>query len=537
MIESQVFDKAAVAAPHTAAADAGRDILAAGGNAIEAMIAMAATVAVVYPHMNAIGGDGFWLIRTPGGRVHYIEAAGPAGSRATRRHYEQLGYHRIPPRGPHAAVTVPGTIGGWILAREMAQAIGGRLPLPDLLHQAIKLAGEGYAQSPSEERTRPFEFDALKAAPGFADAFLVEGAIPKAGTRRRAPKLAATLEQLAHVGLDDFYRGDIGRELAADMERIGAMPTRDDLATYRARWRDPLSLRLADGDGIRSGARTHFNAPPPTQGIASLIILGIFAKLGPVRRESFEHVHGLIEASKRALAIRDAIVTDFERLRHVPADFLTPRALEREAAAIDMGRAAAGPAKPAAGDTVWMGAIDASGLAVSFIQSIYWEYGSGCVLPATGVLLQNRGFSFSLDPAAVNPLQPGRRPVHTLNPPLAAFDDGRVVSYGSMGGDGQPQFQAQVFTRLMMGDGVAAALDRPRFLYGKAWGTDTSALTVEPRYDDAILAALRRAGHELNVVAEPYADLLGHAGALVRRPDGRIEAGHDPRSDGGAAGL
>ena len=313
------------------------------------------------------------------------------------------------------------------------------------------------------------------------------------------------------------------------MERIGAMGTREDLAAYRAQWREPLSLRLT--------GRTHYNAPPPTQGLASLILLGIFDRLGPVKPESFEHIHGLVEASKRALAIRDRVCTDFDRLTYAPSDFLTPRALRREADMIDMTRAATPPIRPAHGDTVWMGAIDASGLAVSFIQSIYWEYGSGCVLPRTGVLLQNRGSSFSLDPAAVNPLQPGRRPVHTLNPPLAVFDDGRIVAYGAMGGDGQPQFQAQVFTRMLMGESVASALDRPRFLFGKSWGTDTSALSVEPRFDDSLLAALRRAGHDLAVTETPYSDHLGHAGALARRPDGRIEAGHDPRSDGGAAGI
>ena len=370
---------------------------------------------------------------------------------------------------------------------------------------------------------------ALKEAPGFAETFLVDGAIPKGGTTRRAPKLGATLEQLAHVGLDDFYRGDIGRELAADMDRIGAMGTRADLATYRAVWREPLSLSLP--------GRTLYNAPPPTQGLASLVLLGIFERLGVTKPESFEHIHGLVEASKRALAIRDRVCTDFDRLKHAPADFLTARALTREADLIDMTRAAVPPFKAANGDTIWMGAIDASGLAVSFIQSTYWEYGSGCVLPRTGVLLQNRGSAFSLDPAALNPLEPGRRPIHTLNPPLAVFDDGRVVSYGSMGGDGQPQYQAQVLTRVMMGDDVATALDRPRFLYGKAWATESSMLTVEPRFDDSLLTALRRAGHELKISDKPYNDLLGHAGMLIRSPSGRIGAGHDPRSDGGAAGV
>lgn len=529
MAEDQFFERAAVAAPHVAAAQTGRKILAEGGNAIEAMIAMAATIAIVYPHMNAIGGDGFWLIREPGGRVRYIEACGPAGARATPDHYRRLGADAIPPRGPDAAITVPGTIGGWMLAHDLARHAGGRLPLADLLHDAIRLATEGYAQSASEARTIPFAFDALKTAPGFADTFLVDGKIPAAGTLRRSPVLAATLDHLASAGLDDFYRGDVGRELAADMDKIGAGVTREDLVAYQACWREPLSLRLA--------GRTHYNAPPPTQGLASLALLGIFERLGVKQPESFAHIHGLIEASKRAIAIRDAVCTDFERLRVSPADFLTPHALEREAAAIDMSRAGRTTAAAGAGDTIWMGAMDAAGWTVSFIQSIFWEYGSGCVLPRTGVLLQNRGAAFSLDPSALNPLAPGRRPPHTLNPPLAVFDDGRVVAYGSQGGDGQPQFQAQVLSRLLFGDGIAAALDKPRFVFGKTWGDANTAVRLEPRFDDSLVSALKRAGHEVEIASLPYSDTFGHAGALVRRPKGRIEAGHDPRSDGGAAGL
>jgi gamma-glutamyltranspeptidase len=527
--ESQFFDKAACAAPHVAAAQAGRAVLAEGGNALEAMIAMAAVIAVVYPHMNSIGGDGFWVIREPGGRVRYIEAAGPAGARANRERYRQLGHDTIPPRGPLSAVTVPGTVGGWALAQEMSKHLGGRLPLADVLGDAVRWAREGTPVSPSEARTLPFENDALLQAPGYASTYLVDGKRPTAGTIRKFPALAATLAHLGSAGLDDFYRGDIGRELAADMDSIEAGATRADLEAYRAVWREPLSLRLQN--------HTIYNAPPPTQGLASLVLLGIFDRLGVTEPESFAHIHGLIEASKRALAIRDRVCTDFDQLRHRPDDFLTQEALAREAAMIDPKRAASIPVKAATGDTVWMGAIDASGLAVSFIQSIYWEYGSGCVMPRTGVLLQNRGISFSLDPNAVNPLTPGRRPTHTLNPALADLSDDRVACYGSMGGDGQPQFQAQVLTRLLFGDSVATAIDKPRYLFGKTWGTPLSSLRCEPRFDDGLISALRRAGHDVEVASEPYADTFGHAGALVRRKDGRIEAGHDPRSDGGAAGI
>jgi gamma-glutamyltranspeptidase/glutathione hydrolase len=529
MVETPVFSKAAVAAPHHLAAETGKALLGEGANAIEAMIGMAATIAVVYPHMNAIGGDGFWLIREPSGKVLYIEACGPAGSGATIERYRELGYDAIPARGPLAAVTVPGTIGGWQMAQEIAQAVGGKLPRTDLMHDAISLARDGYKQSKTEGVARPFEFAVLCEAPGFAETYLVDGKIPPAGTLRHNLKLADTLDHLALSGFEDFYRGDIGRELATDMEKLGIGITRSDLETYHAMRREPLQLKLP--------GRTHYNAPPPTQGLASLMILGIFDRLGIKEAESFAHIHALVEASKRALAIRDRVCTDFDALTVDPDAYLCLDAFEREVSKIDMKRAASLPLPPGAGDTIWMGAIDASGRAVSFIQSIYWEYGSGCVLPRTGVDLQNRGISFSLDPKAINPLTPGRRPFHTLNPALTVFDDGRVLSYGSMGGDGQPQFQAQVMTRILFGEGLAGAVEAPRFLFGKTWGNATTTLKLEPRFDSRLFEQLEKAGHEIEILSEPYASDVGHAGALMHFPNKRVEATHDPRSDGGAAGV
>lgn len=529
MIETETFQKAAVAAPHALAAATGRNILAQGGNAIEAMLGMAATIAVVYPHMNAIGGDAFWLIREPNGKVLYIEACGFAGEKATIAAYRAKGYDAIPPRGPDAAVTIPGTVGGYSLAHEIATAAGGKLPRADLLADAVKLARDGYPQSKTEAAAEPFEFEALSEAPGFAENFLVDGKIPAAGSLRRNAKLADTLEHLGRAGFGDFYRGDIGREIAADMDRLGIPSTRNDLESYRAELRQPLSLRLA--------GRTHYNSPPPTQGIAALFMLGLFERLGVAHAESFEHIHGLVETAKRGLALRERICTDFAHLPRDPSDYLTAETLAREAAMIDMRRAASMPVASAEGDTVWMGAIDAQGRVVSFIQSIYWEYGSGCVLPQTGILMQNRGFSFSLDPHALNPLEPGRRPFHTLTSPIAVFDDGRVMSYGSMGGDGQPQFQAQIFTRGLFGAPLAEAIDRPRFLYGKLWGAETPTLKLEPRFDETLVRRLKEAGHDIEFAVAPYSSRFGHAGGLMRYPDGRIEAAHDPRADGGAAGI
>lgn len=532
MPDTPVFPTAAVAAPHALAAETGRTILAEGGNAVEAMVAMAATIAVVYPHMNGLGGDGFWLVREPGGRVRAIEACGPAGSLATVKRYREKGYEAVPPRGPDATLTVAGAVDGWRVVLDYARSLGGKLPLPTLMADAIRHASQGYPVSESEARYTLKEWDALVRAPGFASTFLAEGKTPQAGALRRMPALAETLAHLAHVGLDDFYRGDVGREISADLERIGAPITRRDLEAYRARAVEPLAMRLRKA--------TVFNFPPPTQGIASLLMLGMFERLIVRHGDSAEHHHGLIEAAKRAYAIRDHVVTDPDRLLVDPATYLTPTVLEREAAAIDMTRAAPFPfPRSSEGDTIWMGAIDRTGLAVSYIQSIFWEFGSGCVLERTGVHWQNRGIAFSLDPQSRNVLEPGRKPYHTLNPALAAFDDGRVLAYGTMGGDGQPQIQAQIFTRYAeFGASLADAIDAPRWLLSRAWGAKEFTLKVEDRFDPSVLDALTKRGHPVQHLGKPYADALGHAGMLVKQPrDGRVEAVHDPRSDGGAAGL
>jgi gamma-glutamyltranspeptidase/glutathione hydrolase len=531
MSETPVFSTAAVAAPHMLAAETGQTILVAGGNAVEAMVAMAATIAVVYPHMNGLGGDGFWLVREPRGRIHALDASGPAGALATIDRYRDKEYDAIPPRGPDAALTVAGAVAGWALALELAKALGGQVPLELLLSDAIRLSRNGYAIGAAEGRNPLLEETALFAAPGFAEAFLVEGKLPEAGTVRRNLTLADTLDRLAHAGLADFYRGDVGREIAADLERIGSPITRKDLETYRARVVQPLSVRLSHS--------TVYNLPPPSQGLASLLILGMFERLNVSRAETPEHHHGLIEAAKRAFAIRDRVVSDPREVTHNLFDLLTPRVFERETARIEARRAAPYPPRPAEGDTIWMGCIDKDGLAVSYIQSVYWAFGSGCVLPATGIHWHNRGLGFSLDPKSRNPLEPGRKPFHTLNPGLAVFNDGRVLSYGTMGGEGQPQILGQIFTRYAdFGMSLADAVDAPRWLFGKSWGAPSATLKAEDRFDPSLLRALSSFGHPIQELGKPYADALGHAGMLVKHPrNGRVEAVHDPRSDGGSLGL
>jgi gamma-glutamyltranspeptidase/glutathione hydrolase len=527
--ESVKARRGVVAAPHRLAAEAGRDVIADGGNALEAAVAAAAAVVVAYPHMNHIGGDGFWVVREPSGRIHYIEASGYAGSLATRERYRELGFDKIPERGPHAALTVPGAVGGWIVALEIAKALGGRLPLSRLIEPAAKLARAGSPVSRSYAWRFTTDRGAKIDVPGFAEAFLVDGEPPKEGATLSTGRLADTFEQLARAKLDDFYRGDVGREIAGDLEKIGSPVTRADLERYRALVREPLSVPLKPG--------TAYNCPPPTPGIASLIILGIYDRLSVREAETFDHVHGIVEATKRAFRIRDRVVTDFDRLTEDPSDYLEPAALDREAAAIDRKRAAPWPHPPGKGDTVWIGAADASGLVVSYIQSLFHEFGSGCLLPRTGVLMQNRGCAFSLDAKAKNALEPGRRPPHTLTPALAVLKDGRVMGYGTMGGEGQPQTLAAFFTRhVYHGAGLFDAINRPRWILGRTWGTNITNLRIESRFPASLIEDLERAGHDIQVV-DPYTEVMGHAGAVTFSRDGMLEGAHDPRGDGGAAGV
>ncbi|APE31818.1 gamma-glutamyltransferase [Halomonas aestuarii] len=515
-------------APHHLAAEAGRDVLREGGNAVEAMVAAAATIAVAYPHMNAIGGDGFWLIHEPGKPPVAIDACGPAAGQATPAFY--AGHDAIPERGPRAALTMAGTVDGWREALEVASSWGEPLPLARLLGDAIHYAREGVAVSRSQQALTARHAPALSSSPGFAEAFLQDGEVPREGERLRQPRLAATLERLARAGLDDFYRGELADSMAADLAALGSPLCRQDFSDYRARRVTPLELALKDA--------TLYNLPAPTQGVASLMILGLFERLGVTEGESAAHLHGLIEATKRAFLLRDRHVTDPEHLDIDLQSLLEESALAQEAGEIRMDRALPWPHEPVPGDTIWMGAVDDQGRGVSFIQSIFWEFGSGVVLPETGVLWQNRGISFSLDERHLRALGPGRKPFHTLNPALARFRDGRTMVYGTMGGEGQPQTQAAVYSRYaLFGEPLQQAVSAPRWLLGRTWGESSTSLKLESRLAGPMADALRSVGHDVEVLDEAYSDTMGHAGAIVHHPDGLIEGAHDPRSDGGAAGC
>jgi gamma-glutamyltranspeptidase len=518
-----------VTSPHHLASEAGLRVLREGGNAIEATIAMAAMLAVVYPHMTSIGGDGFWLIAPSGQDPIGIDACGRAAAAATPEFYRAQGHaEKIPSRGPLAANTVAGTISGWGEALRVSASFGGKLPLSRLVEDAVWSAENGFAVTRSQQQLTAEKLPELKDAPNFTKTFLIDGALPREGQLMKFSALGATLKRIGKAGTSDFYRGELGREISADLQRCGSPLREADLAAHTVTRCAPLSVAI---NGVRL-----FNLPPPTQGLASLMILALFERLNVREAETFDHIHGLIEATKQAFLVRDRIIGHPETMVERAETYVERAKLDELAARIDRKRALPWPHQANPGDTVWLGVIDGNGLAVSFIQSIYFEFGSGCVLENSGIIWQNRGSSFVLDGGGPRQLAPGRKPFHTLNPALALFDDGRRMVYGTMGGEGQPQTQSAVFTRYTMGAPLQAAVTAPRWLLGKTWGAESVTLKLEGRFDPALVRAMREARHDIEML-EDFTSTMGHAGAIVRHANGIFEGASDPRSDGMALGF
>ncbi|HTH94767.1 MAG TPA: gamma-glutamyltransferase family protein [Rhodocyclaceae bacterium] len=531
MIQTQRSTRGMAVAPHALASQSALAVLRDGGNAIEAMVAAAATISVVYPHMNGIGGDAFWLIVPPGNvEPIAIDAAGPAASRATQAFYTEQGFSEIPMRGPLSMNTIAGAIGSWDVALKVSQQRGGAMPLKRLLVDAINYAADGMPITASQAAATQAKFGELAHLPGFAERFLAEGKVPTTGMRFRQPRLAEFMTHLAEEGLDSFYRGAIAEMLAQDLAAVGSPISLADLNNFSARACTPLQLDL--------GVGRVFNMVPPTQGTVSLAILGLLERTGirDVAPDSADYVHLCVEATKQAfLELRDRYLTDPMYMNVDAQSLLASSQLDALAANIDPNRALPWGGDSKTGDTIWMGVIDSDGLAVSFIQSVYHEFGSGIVLPQSGINWQNRGASFSLDPKHLLALQPGKKPFHTLNPAAARLADGRTMVYGTMGGDGQPQTQAAVFSRaIWFGQPLQQAVSSPRWLLGRTWGQPSVSLKLESRFSPALVADLRKRGHDVELL-DDWDETVGHAGAIVRSPDGILEGAADPRSDGGVA--
>ena len=533
MAQSVYGTRGIAVAPHSLAAESAVAVMREGGNAIEAMIAAAATIAVVYPHMNSIGGDGFWVINGPGGRPGGIDASGRSARAATRAWYRSHGIQdTIPPRGGLAALTVAGTVSGWGAAHALSRDhLGGRLPLSRLLEDAIYLAGHGIPVTQSQANCTRAKQEELSEWAEFARTFLPDGQVPAPGDLFFQPRLAETLSTLAREGTDCFYRGRLATGMAVELAHAGSPLTLEDLQAHRAKLVDPLSLTC--------GSSRLLNMVPPSQGLVSLLILGIMDRVHGWNDdpEGADFIHAQVEATKLAFSVRDRYLTDPDFMTLTATELLAPGRIDALAARLDTERAAPWGKTSRPGDTIWMGAIDSNGVAVSFIQSIYHEFGSGIILPSSGVNWQNRGCSFSLDPGHVNTLEPAKKPFHTLNPAMALQDDGALMVYGTMGGDGQPQTQATIYNRVArFGDDPQRAIERPRWLLGRTWGRASDSLKLESRFDASTIAALRALGHDVETIGA-WDEAVGHAGMLIRQANGVMVGGYDPRSNGAVASF
>lgn len=510
-----------VTSPYAPAAAAGAEVLARGGNAIEAAIATGAVLAVAYPHFCGLGGDAVWVVADRQGRRRVFSAIGRATGAA-------IADGPIPIRGGGSAITGAALVAGWAYALDWsARHWGGRERLADLLAPAIERAEAGVPLTASQAFWRDFRAGETQDWPGFDAQF---GAPLRVGAPFRQPRLAATLRTIARDGPRAFYEGELAERIVAGLAAAGSPLRLADLAATEVRETEPLRLPYR---GLELLA-----PPPPTQGVTTLGILGILSRFAmrELDESGADFFHLCVEAVKAAFDDRRGLA-DPDFVDAVAEDLLDPDRLAAHAAAIDPGRARPWGDPFRTGDTVFLAAADAAGGAVSVLQSLYFDWGSGVVAGDTGVLWQNRGAAFGRAPDDPNRFEPGKRPFYTLNPGMALAEGRPRLLYGTQGADGQPQTLAVLLSRLIDHDlEPLEALRRPRFLLGRTFSDGRDTLKIEADVGGDVLAELRRRGHDLSPLpaASP---LAGQAGVIRIDADGVMTGAHDPRSDGRAIGV
>ena len=524
-----------VATSQPLAVQTGLDVLKAGGTAVDAAIAANAMLGLVEPMSCGLGGDLFAIVwNEADGRLHGLNASGRSPASMTWQDVLDRGHAKVPFQGP-LSWSAPGCVDGWYALHERF----GRLPMEALLQPTIAAARNGFEVTPVIARQWAAATERLEDDPGARDVFLVDGRAPPAGERFVNPQLARTLEALCAAGRDAFYRGDLGDALAAFSATAGGFLTKEDLATHRSSWVDPVCVTF----------RGHqvWQLPPNTQGLALLQMLTI---LDPFDLESMdpqgvELLHLLIEAKKLAYEDRARFYADPDFF-DVPIEAL----LSDERAAHLRGRLDPNHAatelipddpRTAHTDTVYLTAVDADGNAVSLIQSIYQDFGSGVVPPDLGFAMQNRACLFHVDPAHANAYRPGKRPFHTIMPGFVTRDGRPVFSFGVMGGDMQPQGQLQVLLhRLVFGADVQMAGEALRFRHAGSSTpvdhvmTDGGTVFLEPGFPEAVLEGLRQKGHRVETRNEGFG---GYQGIWIDREAGLLHGGSEPRKDGCALGY
>jgi gamma-glutamyltranspeptidase/glutathione hydrolase len=533
-----------VSTPHYLASQAGLNILQRGGTAVDAAIAANAVLCVAYPHMAGLGGDGFWLIADETtNRVHGLNASGHAAQFATLDFYRSKSADReIPSRGPLSILTVPGAVDGW---RAVHERFGG-LPWNELFEAAITYARDGVPVSRSLLDWIVQDVPILTQYPETAAVFLPGGQVPREGARLVQTNLAQSLQHIAdHGARGGFYEGQIAKQICEGIQPLGSPLQTSDFVSFHAEWVDPITTSYRSYD-------VH-ELPPNTQGFTALQILNLIESYDVVAWEdgTADYYHHIAEAVKIAFADREEWLTD-PRFVEIPVQRLISkeycnerRKLINSERALDIAQVPAGIAYPHPherlvpdGDTCYFCAADKNGMLVSLIQSIYHDFGSAIIGGDTGIIMQNRGAFFSLDEHHPNHLKPGKRTFHTLIPGLMTRNGKPYLAFGSMGGEGQPQTQAALTTRIIdFGYDVQQAIEAPRWLMGRTWGTKSRNMSLEGRIPDEVVRELKRRGQPVQMVTD-WNDNMGHAHAIrVDREQGFYEGGADPRGDGAALGY
>lgn len=514
---SAVLGRNAVSTSQPLAAQAGLRMLLAGGNAVDAALAAAMALTVVEPTGCGLGSDAFAIV-WDGKELHGLNASGrsPAAWSADRF----KGQSSMPLKG-WDTVTVPGAVSAWsALSRRF-----GRLPFAELAGPAISYARHGFPVSPIISRLWALGATRLGDQPGFAECFLPQGRAPLASEMFRSEAHARSLEAIAASHGDAFYRGPLARAMVAHSATCGGVMTEADLADHTVDWCGTLSQSFA-------GSVVH-EVPPNGQGIAALMALGMLEALG-IGQHPVDHVdtvHCAIEAMKLAFADLYHYNADPAAMRVEPSALLAPDYLAERAQLIDLhhaGDPVYGAPKP--GGTVYVAAADASGMMVSFIQSNYMGFGSGVVVPGTGISLQNRGHDFSLVNGHANQVGPAKRPSHTIIPAFAMHADGTPqMAFGVMGGPMQSQGHLQMAMRVLCyGQNPQAAADAPRWRV-----TGGRGVAFEPSFDPEVARALAARGHAVQI--EDGDGVFAFGGAqLIQKQGGTYVAGSDPRKDGQA---
>jgi gamma-glutamyltranspeptidase/glutathione hydrolase len=506
-----------IATSQPLAVEAGIEILKNGGNAVDAALAAAITLTVVEPTNNGIGGDAFAII-WDGEKIHGINGSGKSPN---AWNYKKFAHLKEMPKEDWDSVTVPGAVSVWC---ELSKKFG-KLDFETLFEPAIHYARLGFAVTPKTALLWELAQARFKDFPNFKKTFLVNGNSPNVGEIFKCPEQAKTLEEIARTNGESFYTGNIAKRIAACSEKEGGSLTIDDLKSHKPFWVDPISVNYRGYD--------IWELPPNGQGLAALVALGILNRfdLSTYESESANSIHLQVAAMKIGFSVAKSFIADPDYLRHDPKKFLSSKYLNNFAGMIDQTRTN-NIDNSFSNDkgTVYLTTADSNGVMVSYIQSNYMGFGSGVVIPSTGIAMQNRGCGFTIEKSHPNQVDGGKRPYHTIIPAFVTKNSKPVLSFGVMGGPMQPQGHVQMITRIFdYNQNPQKASDSPRWFI-----TEDNKLALEPGFENDVIEDLKNKGH--NIITDLPERNFGGAQLIYKTDNGYI-AGSDHRKDGLASGF